>query len=106
MRKLERTIWFLILVEVLISAYLVYVDFYSHSDFCPFGGQCSAVKASIYGSLLGIKLSIFGLASFSALLLVFIFFNHHKHMPKIFVFANIIGAFFAAIFLYIQFFEQ
>lgn len=103
MNALKKTIWLLILAEILLAAYQVYLD-HTNPDFCLFGTGCQAVKSSIYGSILGIKVSLIGLASFTFLLAIFIFIDHHPHMPKLFLAANIIGALMALYFLYVQFF--
>ena len=103
MNKIEKTIWVLILAEVLLAAYQVYLDF-NHPDFCLMGQGCQVVKNSIYGSILGIKVSVIGLFAFLALLAIFLFMDSHIHMPKLFVLANVIGLVMAAYFLYLQFF--
>lgn len=103
MSTLKKTIWLLILAEILLAAYQVYLD-YTNSNFCLFGTGCQEVKSSIYGSILGIKVSIIGLAAFSALLAIFIFMDYYPHIPKLFLASNILGAIMALYFLYIQFF--
>lgn len=103
MNKLKKIIWLLILAEILLAAYQVYLD-YNDPNFCLFGTGCDVVKHSIYGSILGIKVSLIGLAAFTALLAIFIFMDYHPHIQTLFLTANVIGLVMAVYFLYIQFF--
>lgn len=103
MNKLEKIIWVLIMLEILVSIYLVYADI-AGVDFCPFNLDCKEVSLSEYSSIFGIKLNIIGVLSFTALLLIFIFIDYSHYMPKLFILANIIGVIGSLRFLYIQFF--
>lgn len=103
MNKIEKIMWVLILAEVLLAAYQVYLDF-NHPNYCLLGQGCETVKNSVYGSILGVKVSVIGLVAFLGLLAIFIFMDSHMHMPKLFLLANVIGFVMAAYFLYLQFF--
>lgn len=103
MNKVEKIIWALIMLEIIVSIYLVYFS-YTNSDFCPLNLNCREVSLSEYSSIFGIKLSVLGVFAFSALLLIFIFIDYSPWMPKLFIFANIIGVLGALRLLYIQFF--
>lgn len=105
MNKLERITWFIIMIDVLISIYLVYSS-YTQTAYCLFDGDCNSVQNSIYGTIFGIKLSWFGLFSFLTLLVVFIIEKKKPtaRMRNVFFTLTIVGSIFAAYFILIQLF--
>jgi|GEM_PF-1529109 uncharacterized membrane protein len=92
----------LIIVNILLSVYLIYLDITKQEGLCLTGQGCKIVRESPYNKLFGIPLAWFGLLSFSLFLAVFIA-DYYKKIPKyILPTISLIGAFYAIYFLSIQ----
>ncbi len=96
-KALNIIIILFIILEIGLSIYLI-INSLKPIDVCIIGESCSAVQNSIYGSILGIKVSYLAILAF-VLLLSFKFI--HK---KIFLLAGFIGAIIALYFISIQLF--
>jgi len=94
--NLDYLIIFLIVVEVLMSAYLIY-DAITDKGICGLEG-CDIVKNSIYSQIFGVKLVYFALPAF-LLLLGFFFLN-----KKIYIVGVTIGFVFALYLVFLQIF--
>lgn len=64
------TLTFLALLGAMETAYLTYEKLYGGPLTCPFGGSCSDVLDSSYGTLLGLPLSLYGFLSYSSVALL------------------------------------
>ena len=78
----------------------------SSTGICTPGNGCDIVNNSTYGSVLGIKVSIYGIFIFSFMILLTLFHINkpNKHTRRLIHLAVIIGSVAAAYFLYLQFF--
>lgn len=102
MRYLKNLIAILIIIALGFSAYIYYTDQVG-SKICLITSGCSLARNSAYAEIFGIKLSLFGLLTLSALLLIH-FQAFRKKLPyKIFLATTYIGALFSLYFLYLQF---
>src|SRR3989344_1892701 len=94
----------LILVNIVLSFYLIYEDITGKTGICLTGTGCQTVQNSTYSSILGIKLSFLGVIASLSLLVLFIL-NHKKKISKIiFPIVACLGALFGLYFLFLQFF--
>lgn len=103
MNTLGKTILSLVLLEVVLTGLLVYGDITGGATgFCVSGefANCETVQNSIYGEIFGMKMSVFGLVSFLALLVVFVYEKRIKEGT--FLVLAFIGAIFAGYFIYLQ----
>ncbi|MFH1801848.1 MAG: vitamin K epoxide reductase family protein [archaeon] len=104
--RVEKLLLALILIEVVLTGILAYQDVVgSAGSFCVAGSEeagCSGVRDSVYGELFGMKLSFFGLISFLVLLVVFVY--EKRIWEGSFFVLSLVGAVFAAYFLYLQVF--
>ncbi len=102
-QTLKEIITILILIELLLSIYLVY---YQDSAFCLKGFSCAEVQNSSYAQLFGIKLTYFGLLAFAALFIVnaLTLYTEHKRIKQLLMLMVSLGALFSIYFLSIQFF--
>lgn len=96
-KALSIIIILFIILEIGLSIYLI-INSLKPVDVCIIGESCSSVQNSIYGSILGVKVSYLAILAF-VLLLSFKFI--HK---KIFILAGFIGALIALYFISIQLF--
>jgi uncharacterized membrane protein len=98
-KGINKVLLALILIEIILTAILVFQDLTNQDGFCVAGG-CDSVQNSVYGKIFGVKLSVFGLASFLILLLIFIY--ERKIKEDTFLTLSTIGAAFATYFIYLQ----
>lgn len=103
MKYLTGLIFILIAAEIILTASLVYSDL-TQTTFCIIGKDCSIVQSSEYNSILGIKLSTFGLISFIFLFLLYTLAYMKKHYYKPFLVAASFGAILSLYFIYLQIF--
>ena len=69
---LSRLQLILIVLGIGIAGYLTYVKLFGLEAVCGGLGDCEAVQTSIYSELLGVPVSIWGLLSYLALLVVYL----------------------------------
>ena len=98
---LQYTLLGLILLEILITGFVMTQG---SSAFCVGESDCASVQSSSYGTLLGIKLPVFGFSMFTLLLIFFLFAQKSATAKKLFFLATLLGALFACYFLSLQFF--
>ncbi len=100
---MKYKIFLLVFILSLISSIILASS--SLTGVCKLGG-CTIVNASIYGSILGIKNSIYGIFIFSFLTLItLIHIKKPKKFTKVVInSAIVIGSIIAAYFLYLQIF--
>lgn len=91
----------LILIEVLLTAYLVYEG---SSALCIAGSDCASVQSSAYGTLFGVKLTVFGFVMFTLLLLLFLVTERYPQASTLFLYSTGAGALLAIYFISLQFF--
>ena len=104
MKYIKGLIFILIIANIVLSAYLLYIDFSNKPISCFTGEGCSIIKNSPYSYTFGIKNSIIGTITFSILFIIY-FLDYKNKIPKyIFPIISTIGAILAIRFLYIQFF--
>jgi uncharacterized membrane protein len=102
MNSSKKLILLFIVLEIIFSIFLAY-SYYSDKVICAPGFDCAAVQNSPYSEIFGIKLPVIGIASFVALLVIFLLSQKSKRMEYIFLLGTFIGAMGAIRFLYIQF---
>lgn len=101
-KKYDLILGFLILVNLFLCLYLVL----SHQSnyLCLPGSSCSYVQDSIYSTLFGIKLSLFGVACFALLFIAFLIARFKRKLYWIFFVPSIVGAGLSLYFMYLQLF--
>ena len=101
---MKYKIFLFIFVVALISSIALTLD--SSTGVCTLGGNCDTVNSSPYGSILGIKNSIYGIFIFSLMILLtgFHMRRPNRQTRKIIHAAVIFGSMIALYFLYLQFF--
>ncbi|MBI2632341.1 hypothetical protein HYW75_05030 [Candidatus Pacearchaeota archaeon] len=92
-----------IVLEIILSVYLLYAPG-NNSYLCTVLGSCLEVQESFYGKMFGVKVALLGLISFILLILLYILSLLYKKLKNLYFTATLIGGFFAAYFLIIQFF--
>jgi uncharacterized membrane protein len=97
MRKIEKIMFGLIVLQIISSIYLIYSE-------CTAINGCDYVQNSSFGEILGIKVSFIGLFAFSALLIVYLMSYKKIISKRIFFLAVFIGTSSALYFIYIQLF--
>jgi len=72
-----------IILEIIFTGYLAFSNT-EQGSFCVTGHNCEEVQNSIYGEILGVKVSTLGLISFILLLIVFVISQRNKSfkLPK------------------------
>ncbi len=102
---------FLLIVFLVIFSGIMAISDKTNSGFCIINSgasECASVQNSQYGSIFGIKLTLFGFASFLLLFLVYIFSfvknKYSKNFSEIYIIMSGIGCAFALYFIYLQFF--
>ncbi|MBX4196266.1 hypothetical protein KW805_01625 [Candidatus Pacearchaeota archaeon] len=103
MRYTQGLIGLLILAELVLAGSVLWGD-YHQETVCVFGSGCSEVQHSIYSTILGIKVSMFGFISFILLAILYVLSHTKTIKPIVFVSVAKLGAFFSLYFLIIQFF--
>ncbi|MBX4212216.1 hypothetical protein KW787_02035 [Candidatus Pacearchaeota archaeon] len=103
MRYIQGLILILIVAELILTGSILWGDYHQEAT-CIFGSGCSEVQHSVYGNLLGIKVSTFGFISFVLLLILYLLAQKNRKNQFVFVALAKIGAFFSIYFLIIQFF--
>src|SRR5437762_3168146 len=103
MRYIQGLIGILILAELVLAGSVLWGD-YHQETVCVFGSGCNEVQHSIYSTILGIKVSVFGFISFILLAILYVLAHTKTIKPIVFVSVAKLGAFFSLYFLIIQFF--
>ena len=88
----------LIIFEIIMSIYLIYLDRTRITGMCVLGSHCDQVQDSKYGSILGMKLPYLALISF--IFLLFLFFVN----KKMFFSGSVLGTLFAVYLIVLQLF--
>lgn len=101
MNKKEILIISIIIINLVLSLYLVYTNSKS-GGICIIGESCSEVQSSEYGKIFGISLSKIGVISFAVLLVIYFLKERYNFLNLIFSILTIIGGLFALYFLSIQ----
>ncbi len=101
MTKYKNVIFFIILIEIILTAYLYFSGIQS-SYICLNESSCRSVQNSIYGEIFGIKVGLFGFVAFLSLLLLYILAIAGKISHKLVLAAAFIGSIFAIYFIYLQ----
>lgn len=96
-----KAIRILLLLELALSAYLVYLNA-SQAGFCVIGSSCDEVWNSKYADVLGIPMTTFGLIAFSILLLLSFLRTKNIWFDRIFIMFSGFGALFALYLLSVQ----
>lgn len=104
MNYLKGLIGILIILNLFLSSYYAYQDITNQNPLCLTGSSCLDVRNSQYSELFGMKLSMFGVISFLALLIIYILENQKRIPYRFFMIPTILGALFAIYFLSLQFF--
>lgn len=92
----------LICANIILSFYLAYLEATGNQGICLTGQGCQEVRNSAYSAIYGIKLAYLGLASFSALLILYFLAYKNKIPYALFMLASLLGAILALYFLYLQ----
>lgn len=87
-----------------ISVYLATAHYLGFSLPCDFTKGCEAVLESKYSQLLGLPLAVWGVAFFTAIIIVSLLANHYPFWQKALTIILGAGALAAIVFLSIQFF--
>lgn len=103
MKHLKELLYVLIILNILISVSLVYSGF-TGDTICLTGKSCENVQGSIYGNILGIKLSWIGLAAFLILFASFYFSSKNKRNLNIYLSIASLGALCSIVLISIQLF--
>ena len=104
MKYRKGLLFILIAAEIVLSAYLAYTKITGTKAFCLTGQGCETVQNSAYGTILGIPLGVVGIASFSALFVLYLLVYNNKLPNYLFLIATIIGAIGSLYFLSLQVF--
>lgn len=87
-----------------VSVYLATAHYLGFAVPCDITHGCESVLNSKYSSLLGLPLSVWGIAYFSAAIIVSLLANHYALWRKLLTWGLAMGSVAAIIFLSIQFF--
>lgn len=101
MFKRERLIKALILVNIILCIYLVYVQ-YQHTGYCIIGSSCNDVWNSQYAKFLGMPLSWLGLFAFILLFIIHEIKHRGKSLKRIYFLAVSLGVISALTLIFIQ----
>ena len=93
----------LILLELIFSVFLA-LNSQQDAVFCGFESSCYSVQNSPYGSILGIKVTWFGVIAFTLLLASYILALFRNYYYRVFIALCLLGALFSIYFLFVQFF--
>lgn len=63
------------IVGLLVSLYLLWIKIYPQDPFCTGFGDCEAVNLSVYSTVRGIPVALFGALAYAAILLILLFEN-------------------------------
>ena len=101
---MKYKIFLLVFAISLISSIIITTN--SSSGVCTIGGNCDTVNNSPYGSLFGIKNSVYGIFIFSFMIVLTLFHMNRpsRHTKMLIHLAVILGSIIAIYFLYMQFF--
>jgi len=104
MKNINKFLFILILIEIIISSYIAYSDFSGTIGKCITGTQCNDVQNSVYGQIFGIKVSLLGLIAFIILLIVFMLDQSRKIPRYVLPILMLIGTLVALCFIALQLF--
>ena len=86
------------------SVYLATAHYLGFQVPCDITHGCEAVLSSKYAGLLGLPLSVWGLAFYVAVIVLCLLANHYQICKKVLTWFLALGSFAAAAFLFLQFF--
>lgn len=104
MKYVQEFIIIILIGLVALTGYMALLGF-SNSVICVLGSDCVLVQNSDYGKIFGVSVSLFGVVAFGVLLILTFFgLKRGSRSYNLFSIFTLIGAVFAAYFLFLQFF--